>query len=96
MSRAMLGRLKKIEDARFEESLIIINPRRFPGQEMTPDELEAHREAVRAVAMNPKGILIQYQAEGAPDPMVELFGEAEAAALSAGHRNIKARRSYWG
>jgi hypothetical protein len=88
--------MAKIEAGQFEEALIIVNPRRFAAQPpMTEPELAAHREAVRAVAANPKGVMICYQSEGDPDPLAVLLGEAEAEAINRNTRKVAIKRSYW-
>lgn len=94
MSAGYRARLRRLELGQYEEDMIIVNPRRWYGTDMTADELAAHREAVREVALNPKGILLCYQSEDNPDPMVALFGAEEAAKLNAGRRNIRAWRPH--
>lgn len=91
------ARLKRIEANRHQPAMIIVNPYRFPcDPAMTQDELEAHREAVREVAKNPKGIMLTYWNEesGTEDPLVTLLGQEEADAINRKQKRVRVRRIY--
>ena len=87
-------RLKRLELSRFDEEMIVVNPKSFDGEPMPPEERERHRLAVLRVARNPLGILVCFMNEGeASDPLRELLGEADYATI-APHRTIPIKRSY--
>lgn len=64
-----------------------------PFEKLTPEELERHRQAMLRVARNPRGVLICFTGEGAPDPLLALLGPDDYATIHR-HAGVTIERSY--
>lgn len=91
--KSRLARVRRIYAARCPRELVVVDPRRW--QAMSHEDLDALREQVRKVAVNPNGIIVVFEQIDGRDPVVDLMaGDADTLDRLRRARTERIERSY--